>query len=110
LGPTLADLRDALGDRQATVARELTKLHEELVADSLTVLAERYADREVRGEIVIVVGEAEEAAGEASDVRALVRRLLADGLKPSRAAREAAAIAGIASDEAYAIVREVAAG
>jgi 16S rRNA (cytidine1402-2'-O)-methyltransferase len=110
LAQTLTDLRGALGDREATVARELTKLHEEFSRDRLDALVAAYAGREVKGEIVIVVGEAgQAAASDASDVRALVRRLLADGLKPSRAAREAAAIAGIASDEAYAIVREVAA-
>jgi len=109
LADTLADLREALGNREATVARELTKLHEEFTTGTLATLAATYAEREVRGEIVIVVGEAEVAEAEAIDVRALVRRLLDEGLKPSRAAREAAAIAGIASDEAYALVREVAA-
>lgn len=106
LAGTLADLRDALGDREATVARELTKLHEEFVTDRLGELATRYSGEEVRGEIVIVTGPAaDEAAG--TDARSLIRRLLADGLKPSKAAREVAAIAGIPGDEAYALVREV---
>jgi 16S rRNA (cytidine1402-2'-O)-methyltransferase len=109
LAATLADLHSALGNREATVARELTKLHEELLTDSLEALAERYAGQEVRGEIVIVVGPAsEESAG--ADVESLIRRLLADGLKPSKAAREVAAIAGIPGDEAYALVRQFAAG
>lgn len=107
---TLEDLASALGDRDAVVARELTKLHEEIVRDTLSRLADRFGDGEVRGEIVIVVGPAE-AAGEAeSDLPALAQRLLADGLKPSKAARELAAIAGIPGDEAYAIVREVGRG
>jgi 16S rRNA (cytidine1402-2'-O)-methyltransferase len=109
LAATLADLYAVVDDREATVARELTKLHEELVTDGLRALSDRYAGQEVRGEIVIVVGPA--AAGEASgtDARALVRRLLGDGIKPSKAAREVAAIAGIPGDEAYALVREVSA-
>jgi 16S rRNA (cytidine1402-2'-O)-methyltransferase len=108
LAATLADLLAALGNREATVARELTKLHEELVTADLESLVKHYAGQEVRGEIVIVVGPAtEESAG--ADVESLIRRLLADGLKPSKAAREVAAIAGIPGDEAYALVREVAA-
>ena len=108
LGQTLADLRDALGDRDAIVARELTKLHEEFSGGSLEHLADVFANREVKGEVVIVVGEEAITGTDAGDVRGLVRRLLADGLKPSRAAREVAAIAGLPSDEAYALVRDVA--
>ena len=106
LAATLADLSAALGNRKATVARELTKLHEELVTDSLHALVERYTGQEVRGEIVIVVGAATPET-DTTDVQSLIRRLLADGLKPSKAAREVAAIAGIPGDEAYALVREV---
>jgi 16S rRNA (cytidine1402-2'-O)-methyltransferase len=108
LGQTLADLRDALGDREAVIARELTKLHEEVSGGSLVQLTDAYANREVKGEIVIIVGQDKATSTDAGDVRGLIRRLLADGLKPSRAAREVAAIAGLPSDEAYALVREVA--
>jgi 16S rRNA (cytidine1402-2'-O)-methyltransferase len=106
---TLDDLRSALGNRPATVAREITKLHEEYLTDRLDGLRAAFLDREVKGEIVIVVGEDDATETDATDIRTLIRRLLADGLKPSRAAREAAAIAGIPGDEAYALVREVAA-
>ena len=107
LSATLADLHSALGSREATVARELTKLHEELVSGSLEELVERYSGQDVRGEIVIVVGAATDEAG-GTDVQSLIRRLLADGLKPSKVAREVSAIAGIPGGEAYALVREVA--
>ena len=107
LGDTMADLRHALGNRDAVVARELTKLHEEIVRDALSGLAERFSSGDVRGEIVIVVGPADIPDRAEADLPELARRLLADGLKPSKAARELAAIAGIAGDEAYAIVRQV---
>ena len=45
-----------LGRRDAAVAREITKLHEECVTGTLAELAERYADAPPKGEIVIVVG------------------------------------------------------
>jgi 16S rRNA (cytidine1402-2'-O)-methyltransferase len=60
LAGTLDDLRAALGDRRALVARELTKLHEELVRGTLSELKDRFAG-EVRGEVVIVVSGAPEA-------------------------------------------------
>jgi 16S rRNA (cytidine1402-2'-O)-methyltransferase len=58
---TLAELRGALGDRAAVVARELTKLHEEVARGTLSQLEQRFAG-EVRGEVVIVVRGAPEAA------------------------------------------------
>ena len=61
LAETLADLALELGPRPAAVARELTKLHEEVRRGALDKLAAEYAAGEApRGEIVIVVGAAEE--------------------------------------------------
>lgn len=52
----LADMLAVLGDRQATICRELTKMHEEVRKDRLSALMEYYAgDAETRGEMVIVV-------------------------------------------------------
>jgi len=56
LGSALAALARGLGPREAAVAREITKLHEECVTGTLDELAQRYADAPPRGEIVIVVG------------------------------------------------------
>ncbi len=60
-GPRLADslatCRDVLGDRRAAVAREITKLHEEVRRDSLGALARHYAEAGApKGEIVVVIG------------------------------------------------------
>lgn len=58
----LASLEDALaelGDRDAAVARELTKLHEEILRGSLSELAARISERtKLRGELVLVVAGA----------------------------------------------------
>jgi 16S rRNA (cytidine1402-2'-O)-methyltransferase len=107
LAQTLDDLAQAFGDREAVVARELTKLHEEIVRARLSVLQHHFGEGPVRGEIVIVVGPVGDVAEAGTDLQSLARRLLADGLKPSKAARELASIAGIPGDEAYAIVREI---
>ncbi|NQY08036.1 MAG: 16S rRNA (cytidine(1402)-2'-O)-methyltransferase [Flavobacteriales bacterium] len=44
------------GDRRASVSRELTKMHEEKVTDSLTNLLAHFEAKKVKGEIVMVVG------------------------------------------------------
>jgi 16S rRNA (cytidine1402-2'-O)-methyltransferase len=57
LGESLAAMADVLGDRQAAVARELTKRHEEVRRDSLRGLADHYADAGApKGEVTVVVG------------------------------------------------------
>jgi len=104
---TLADIGQVFGDRQAMVARELSKLHEELVRGSLGELRAHFARDEVRGEIVLVIGAGDNRQGEAIDVRAVIESMLGQGMKPSRVAREAAALTGLAGSEVYALVREV---
>lgn len=106
-GRTLHDLREAAGDRPAMLARELTKVHEELRIDTLGALEEAYAKTEPRGEVVLVVGGTDEESRPLSDVPALIKRLLDEGHKPSKVARDVASIAGISGSEAYAQVRQV---
>ncbi|WMY79630.1 16S rRNA (cytidine(1402)-2'-O)-methyltransferase [Citricoccus sp. I39-566] len=78
LEASLASLRDAFGaDRPACVARELTKLHEEVVRDGLGNLVQWAGSKEIKGEIVIVTGGATAApdtdtAGQVADVEVLV--------------------------------------
>jgi 16S rRNA (cytidine1402-2'-O)-methyltransferase len=86
LRETLLDLEAALGDRQALVARELTKLHEELARGTLSQLAQHFSG-DVRGEIVIVVSGAPDARPE--DPRELedeIRARLSRGERPKEIA------------------------
>jgi 16S rRNA (cytidine1402-2'-O)-methyltransferase len=79
---TLAALRAALGDRAALVAREMTKVHEELARGTLCEL-ERHFSGKVRGEAVIVVrGAPEPAKGDPADLESEVRARLARGERP----------------------------
>jgi 16S rRNA (cytidine1402-2'-O)-methyltransferase len=104
LAATLQELAGALGDRDAVVLRELTKVHEEVRAGTLGDLATWANAGAVRGEIVLVVGSAQAAseapADEAAEVVAALRRA---GLSPSKAAREAASITGLPRAELYAL-------
>lgn len=102
LGETLVALADQLGPREAAIAREISKLHEECVTGTLTELAQRYADAPPKGEIVIVVGPTPEAA-EASDEEldaALDQALSRQS--PSRAAAEVAERLRVPRKRAYA--------
>jgi 16S rRNA (cytidine1402-2'-O)-methyltransferase len=106
---TLADLRDALGDRPACVARELTKTHEEFVRGSLASLAERYSADRPLGEITLVVGGApEDAVAESDDeLRERAAALLAAGQSARDVAQELAEESGRPRREIYDLVVEV---
>jgi len=96
---TLADLAAALGgERRASLARELTKVHEEHVRGTLAALAARYAAAAPRGECTIVVegsppDAAIAAAGEI-DIEAELSRLLDQGLGPRDAAARLVIVTG----------------
>ena len=107
LGATLAALAQQLGEREAAVAREISKLHEECVTGTLPQLAERYSETPPKGEIVIVVAPPAEAAA-ASD--ADVDTALADALRrlsPSRAAAEVAELLSLPRKRVYARALEL---
>jgi 16S rRNA (cytidine1402-2'-O)-methyltransferase len=72
LAETLADMRDAFGDRPAAVARELTKHFEEVRRGRLADLAEHYAVNAARGEITVLVGPPEDNDAEDLDGSLLV--------------------------------------
>ena len=102
LADALADLATSLGDREAAICRELTKLHEEVRRGGLADLAAHYAKAsEPRGEIVIVIGppaEGEEpAAGKLDDLlrEALTRASIKD------AVGEVAVVTGLPRREVY---------
>ncbi|MFL6733090.1 MAG: 16S rRNA (cytidine(1402)-2'-O)-methyltransferase [Sphingomicrobium sp.] len=109
LGDALAALHQGLGDREAAVAREITKLHEECVHGTLSSLAARYADSPPRGEIVIVVGPPA-APSEASDEDMdMALRDALTRLSPSRAAAQVAQELQVPRKRVYARALELAA-
>jgi 16S rRNA (cytidine1402-2'-O)-methyltransferase len=108
LAATLADLAEGLGAREAVVARELTKLHEEVRRGTLVALAADYAaGAETRGEIAIVVAPPSEAEANALDVDALLRAALAR-LTLKDAVAEVAAATGEARRAVYGRALELA--
>jgi len=101
LADSLASCAAVLGDRPAAVARELTKLHEEVLRDTLGALARHYEERGApKGEIVVVIGppSAEEAA---FDVDAALETALKN-MAVKEAASAVAAASGKPRREIYA--------
>jgi 16S rRNA (cytidine1402-2'-O)-methyltransferase len=106
---TLRDLAAALGDRPALLARELTKLHEELLRGPLSRLAELLEARgEVKGEVTLVVGPPAPGgatlaapAAPAEPLDDELRRRLGAGEAPSALAREVARARGMKRSDVY---------
>lgn len=105
---TLAALSEILGDRRACVARELTKLHEEIVRGGLRELAARYSAAPPRGEVTLVVaGAKEDAASDPLEPDAVsiddeIRSLVAAGRSPREVAAALARAGGLPRRELYA--------
>ena len=101
---TLGELSAADPDRPVAVVRELTKLHEEVWRGTLGEAAEAFAARQLRGEVVLVVGgaPAPEPAGD-EEVEAAVRAVVADDSSagPRQVAERVAASLGVPRRRAY---------
>ena len=107
LAAALSDAHEILGEREAVVARELTKLHEEISRGRLSELVARFSSGEnARGEIVliidrkVIVGEAKESDPSAS-IGILVETLEKNGLDHRAALKKAARELGLSRAEAY---------
>ncbi|WP_461214388.1 16S rRNA (cytidine(1402)-2'-O)-methyltransferase [Lacticaseibacillus sp. GG6-2] len=102
LAKTLTTIGQIFGDRQAVLARELTKLHEEFIRGSLSELA-TWAAESARGEFVVMVAGAEPVAPMASDVPLAeqVQTRIDAGEKPNVAIREVAKANGLRRQAVY---------
>lgn len=106
LEKSLADCVDVLGNRQAAVARELTKLHEEVVRGNLKELTEKFSNQNVKGEIVLVIDRAGEQITEDQfdkdvSLSQRVSELETEGLDNRSALKKAAKEFGLSRSEAY---------
>jgi 16S rRNA (cytidine1402-2'-O)-methyltransferase len=105
LADTLSDACDILGARQAVVAREVTKIHEEFLRGTLGELRDAARKRAPRGEITLLIGpavEGEMQAAPAVSLKERVSQLEAEaGLDRKAALKQAARERGLAKREAY---------
>ncbi|QAT51015.1 16S rRNA (cytidine(1402)-2'-O)-methyltransferase [Caproiciproducens sp. NJN-50] len=105
LASTLADMAEAWGGgRRVALARELTKIHEEVIRTTLARAADRYVGETPRGEFVLVIEgapEPKQAESSAADALKLAREYLGQGLSAPEAAKRAAAETGRRKNELY---------
>jgi 16S rRNA (cytidine1402-2'-O)-methyltransferase len=104
LSATLRDLYAALGNRRIAIAREITKVHEEVIRTTLGQAAQDYADGGLRGEIVLVIEGAEKPGQDAATLDEAVRiarKRMEGGQSPSEAARQAARETGLKKGDIY---------
>jgi 16S rRNA (cytidine1402-2'-O)-methyltransferase len=99
---TLRAALELLGDRKLCLARELTKLHEEVIRGRISEVLARIADRELKGEVVLVLQGASIRSG--SEVETLlprVRALVSAGMRTRDAAHEVARAHGASANDLY---------
>jgi 16S rRNA (cytidine1402-2'-O)-methyltransferase len=108
VGRTLAEMLEVYGDREAVVARELTKLHEEFLRGRLSHVLASLAPERMRGEFVILVAgaTARSADGAGTDPVRRVAELEAEGVSRMDAIKRAARELGVPKRVVYASVME----
>ncbi|HEY8615420.1 16S rRNA (cytidine(1402)-2'-O)-methyltransferase [Phenylobacterium sp.] len=109
LADSLADMAAVLGDREAVVCRELTKLYETVVRGPLSALAADPQFEAPKGELVVLVGPGRETEATAADVDAALADALTR-LKPADAAAEVAKALGLPRRDLYRRAMELRAG
>lgn len=102
---TLKDMRDLWGERKIVVARELTKVYEEFVRGDTSAVIAQFTDRQIKGEVVILVAPAEDSEQEGASEEALgevLRRYLyVEGLSLKDAVKRASVELGLARSLVY---------
>lgn len=107
LRDSLRDMADVLGNRKAVVARELTKIHEEILRGTLEELLAVLSGRDLKGEMTVLVGGCPEGAPEVTDEAILlaVREARQGGCLSSRdLATGVAARLGVPKKRVYGLV------
>lgn len=95
------------GQRNAVACRELTKMHEEILRSTLSGLSQHFTDKKPRGEFTLVIaGKPKGEQWQDAAVRTLLHKLLAQGMKPSDAARHVASQSGWTRQQVYRLTLE----
>jgi 16S rRNA (cytidine1402-2'-O)-methyltransferase len=101
---SLEDALAVLGDTETTVAREMTKMHEEIVSGSVSEVLDQFRERpSVYGEITIVFAAPKAHGVEASpdEIRAEFERLRAEGMRRNDAVKLVAEKFGLRKNDVY---------
>ena len=110
IAKALSDCLEILGNRKAAVARELTKLHEEITRGNLSELVEKFAAAPARGEIVLIIerGQISELKAQIANSATITERIAElenEGIDRKNALKKAAKEFGLSKSEAYRVVQ-----
>lgn len=102
----LADALEILGNRKAAIARELTKLHEEIIRGDLSELFFRLAGNSVKGEIVLVIDRISNESkrldvNKAGTLKSRLTELESEGFERKAALKKLAKEFGLSRSEVY---------
>jgi 16S rRNA (cytidine1402-2'-O)-methyltransferase len=97
----LEAMLEVFGPRRAVVARELTKVHEEVLRGTLAELAGTLREEAIQGEVAVVVEGSPRVDGDLAAAVVRARELTAAGRPKSAAAAEAAEVCGVARRLVY---------
>lgn len=111
IAKSLADCFEVLGNRKSVVAREITKLHEEIVHGNLEDLQKHFSEKQTKGEIVLIIEREPLSAldSQLSNSKTLPERVSeieASGIDRKTALKKAAKEFGLSKAEAYKIMLE----
>lgn len=106
---TLKDMRSFFGDRRISLCRELTKIHEQVFLTTLDEAIVHYENNSPKGEFVLVIEGYQKPPSEPVSMQEaidLVQKLMAQGMPPTAACKEAAARTGYKKSQLYAVINE----
>lgn len=109
LSQTLSALASALGDREIAIVRELTKIHEQVIKTTLCAAAEKYANEDLKGELVLIIKGAQPEIKEKMTLEQAVeyaKELAENGESKTQAAKLAAKESGLKKGDIYKLLTE----
>lgn len=99
---SLGDIDEVLGPRRVTLARELTKIHEEFLVGTAAELREAIAKRPaMKGEITLMIGKSETPAADVVPIEVAFDQLIEAGMPRMEAMKQVARQHGISKGEVY---------
>jgi 16S rRNA (cytidine1402-2'-O)-methyltransferase len=107
LKDSLDDIREVLDDREITLAREVTKMHEEFLRGRVSEIFNQIADREIKGELTLVIaGRAGESTVPLEQLKEEIHTLAAEGMRIKEIAEVLGAKYAYPKKEIYRMVLE----
>lgn len=92
---TLLDLSQVIGSRQAAICREMTKMYEEIIVDSIENLYKKFENTEIRGEIAVVIDSAKKRELSDEEILDALNKLKKEGFENKKAVEILSSTAGI---------------